>query len=100
MKHLSLILLVILSFQCTMLRQSSGSVTVEGRASVRGNEPFTSVLLETAEGHAYVLVFTDDERATLDASLPAQIRVTGTVRVAKWYGLPILHLSVESIEHL
>ena len=100
MKRISLIVPLLLSLQCGTLPQLSGRTTVEGQASVRGNEPFTSVLLDTAEGHTYVLVFSGAERSTLDAALPALIRVTGTVYVAKWNGLSMMHLRVNSIQHI
>ena len=71
---------------------TSEAITVEGRVSVRGNTPFTVLLLETDEGLQYILALDDAARADLQPRLPARYRATGTLYEARWGGQPYAHL--------
>ena len=82
---------------CTGTRPAAPSepITVEGRTSVRGNEPFAEYVLQTDDRNAYVLTFEDG--ADLPPN-PARLRVTGTLYLADWNGRPYAHLRVQSWE--
>lgn len=71
-------------------------ITVAGIASVRGNEPFTAVVLETEQRNVYVLTLDDDERSRLQREAPLHVRVTGTVYKDTWGGRPLAHLRVQT----
>ena len=70
-------------------------ITVEGRTSVRGNEPFAEYVLQTDSRNTYVLAFEDGADAPPN---PARLRVTGTLYLADWNGRPYAHLRVQSWE--
>lgn len=78
----------------------SDVITVEGQATVRGNTPFTGIMLETGQRNTYVLVFDEDEKRTVQADLPARLRVTGVLYVDDWNGMPYAHLRVTAMERL
>ena len=67
---------------------------------MRGNVPFTVVMLQTKEENYYILALTDEERRTWDSSLPGRLRVTGELSVESWNGRPFAHLRPTSIERL
>ena len=72
-------------------------LTVEGIASVRGNEPFTRLILTTDERNSYVLHFeTDAERGELQRLAPARFRVTGHLEADSWQGRTWAHIVVVS----
>lgn len=60
---------------------------------MRGNEPFTAVILETDQRTQYVLVLTPEMRSALSA--PAPVRVTGRLFLGEWNGRPYAHIEVE-----
>ena len=70
-------------------------ITVEGRVTVRGNEPFTAHVLQTDSRNAYVLTF---EEGTDVPPNPARLRATGTLYLAEWNGQSYAHLRVQSWE--
>ena len=72
---------------------ASDRIIVEGHVSVRGNEPFTAVVLETDQRTRYLLVLTPEMRSALSA--PARIRVTGRLFLGEWNGRPYAHIEVE-----
>lgn len=72
-------------------------ITVEGRASVRGNAPFTALVLETDARNLYVLE-TTDATARLRDAVPGRFRVTGTLYRDDWNGRPYAHLRVSHWE--
>lgn len=67
-------------------------ITVEGQVAVRGNEPFTGILLQTDQSNYYVLDVDDARRASLVGTLPARYRVTGLLYGAEWGGKRYAHL--------
>ena len=73
-------------------------ITVEGQASVRGNTPFTAVMLETDQRNLYVLALDEADRHTLERELPARLRITGVLYLGDWNGLPYAHLRPTSVE--
>jgi len=70
-------------------------ITVTGDITVRGNEPFTEVVLITQENNWYVLDLTRDQRAAL--MTPARARVTGILRLGEWSGRPFTRLKVDEL---
>lgn len=69
-------------------------ITVTGTVTVRGNEPFTAYVLETAQRNAYVLRFDDVE----PPSTPASIRATGRLYADEWAGRAYAHIDVRAFE--
>ena len=80
--------------------QAVDTITVEGQVSVRGNTPFTVVMLETDQRLFYVLALDEAERRTLEGGLPARFRVTGALYADDWNGRPFAHLKPRSMERL
>lgn len=80
--------------------RAADTITVEGQVSVRGNMPFTVVMLETDQRLYYVLALDEAERQTLEGGLPARFRVTGTLYADDWGGRPFAHLKPTAIERL
>ena len=101
MKHLRplvlLLVLTTLAAGCTGSDAASSDepVSVEGRVTVRGNEPFTAYMLQTDNRNAYVLVF---EEETETPQAPARLRVTGTLYLGDWNGQSYAHLRVQTWE--
>ena len=79
---------------------SDDVITVEGQVTVRGNVPFTALMLETDQHNLYLLVLGEAERQSLDATLPARFRITGAVYVDDWNGRPYTHLRPIAMERL
>jgi hypothetical protein len=72
-------------------------LVVEGLASVRGNEPFTRIVLTTDERNSYVLRFaTDDARGELQRLAPGRFRVEGRLKADSWQGRTWAHIVVFS----
>ena len=65
-------------------------ITVEGIITVRGNVPFTEIVLETAGHNYYVLEVSEDQRAEL--MTPAKAVIDGRVFLGEWNGSPFAHL--------
>jgi len=65
---------------------------------VRGAEPFTGVVLTTADRNSYVLTLTPDQRASLVT--PARLRVTGRLYAGEWRGMSFAHLEVSTLRLL
>lgn len=101
MRYLLFLTLVLLGMGCA----SSGPATepegttivVEGTLSMRGNEPFTALVLETAERNTYVLNVDDMQQEVLDYGTPVRARVSGILYQDTWNGQPYAHLRVTSI---
>lgn len=74
------------------------SITVEGTVTVRGNEPFTAVLLETGNHNWYVLDLTPEQRQALVN--PSVQRATGVVYAGEWNSIPFAHLRVSQIQRI
>ena len=70
-------------------------MTVEGTISVRGNEPFSAVVLQTASRNHYVLKMSPEMRSRLVT--PSLRRVTGYLYLDKWNGRDFAHLDVVQI---
>lgn len=77
-------------------RQNAETVTVEGEVTAQGQEPFAEYVLETEEGHFYVVDF--DGQAGADFSTPARLRVTGRLSTTMWDGSPFPHIEVAEWE--
>lgn len=73
-------------------------LTVVGDVTVRGAEPFSAYVLETAGGNSYVLEF--DAEASRGLTTPARIRATGTLYRSAWAGRLYAHLRVTSWERV
>lgn len=71
-------------------------ITVEGSVAVRGNEPFSAYVLQTAADTFYVLRFPETE----PPETPARLRVTGRLYRAEWEGRPFAHLDVQEFEEI
>ena len=87
----------------TLLAACSGAqmvteqvVEVEGRVNVRGNEPFTAVVLQTDDNNYYVLTLSEEQRAGLVN--PSRQRVRGVVYAGEWNGQRWAHLRVQALE--
>lgn len=81
---------------CTSTRTGETEmITVEGTVTVRGNEPFTAVFLQTKEDNWYILDLTQDQRNGLVN--PSIQRAIGAVYLGDWNGTPFTHLRVSEI---
>ncbi len=69
-------------------------LTVEGGVTVRGNEPFTDLFLETDQRNSYVLKLEADERREMQRAAPGQFRVSGRLYRGDWNGLPYAFIEV------
>lgn len=100
MQRLSLlpVILVLLASGCGTSRTTPADiVTVEGVVSVRGNEPFTELVLETADRNHYVLKFeSEEERTQVQDQSPAPFEVSGEVYEGVWGSRPFAHLRVQT----
>ena len=75
-------------------------ITVEGQITVRGNTPFTALVLETDQRNLYVLVMGEAQRQALQPTLPAHFRITGAVYADHWNGKTYTHLRPIAMERL
>lgn len=78
--------------------EQSTSITVAGRATVRGHEPFTAVVLETNQHNLYVLVLDEARWKATRAALPIRLRVTGVPYVGWWNNQRLAHIRPTAIE--
>ncbi len=78
--------------------EQSTSITVVGRATVRGHEPFTAVVLETNQQNLYVLVLDDTRWNATRAALPTRLRVTGVPYAGWWNNQRLAHIRPMAIE--
>lgn len=73
------------------------TVTVEGIVSVRGNEPFTELVLETSERNYYVLDFDEpSERSRMQQEAPGTFTVSGPVYRGVWGSRAFARLRVRA----
>jgi hypothetical protein len=73
------------------------TVEVEGVVSVRGNEPFTELVLQTSDRNYYVLEFDNpDERSRMQQATPATFSVRGPVYRGVWGSRAFAHLRVRA----
>jgi ABC-type glycerol-3-phosphate transport system substrate-binding protein len=93
------------AFGCTASAPASSAaaadtITVEGTITHRGNEPFTTYVLETEDRNSYVLnlELLPEERRTF--STPLQARATGTLYAGAWGDQTYAHLRVSTMEEL
>ncbi|CAM3228004.1 hypothetical protein [Rhodothermus bifroesti] len=76
-------------------------ITVEGEVVARGQEPFSALVLETAERNFYVLVFAKAaDRQAVAVQAPLRLRITGEPFLDHWQGRPYAHLRVQHWERL
>lgn len=77
---------------------SSNTITIEGVATARGNEPFSAYVLEAEDGSLYILNIPDSIRA--DFYTPSRLTVTGRLYQDEWNGSPFAHVEVSEWAHL
>lgn len=77
---------------------SPDTLTIEGVATARGNEPFSAYVLEAGDGSMYVLEIPDSNR--VDFYTPSRLTVTGRVYEDEWNGSPIAHIEVIEWAHI
>ncbi|NNE45111.1 MAG: hypothetical protein HKN37_00465 [Rhodothermales bacterium] len=76
---------------------SPDTLIVEGIASVRGNEPFTEMMITTDGRNSYVLTFSSKElRSEMQRMAPGRFRVEGRLYKDSWQGRAWAHLEVLS----
>ncbi len=80
---------------CMSQRTVGEMITVEGIVTVRGNEPFTRVILYTAERNSYILILTPEQRTNL--MTPTRQLVNGRLYLGQWNGRPYAHIEVHEI---
>ena len=80
---------------CISNRPMDDVITVTGTVTVRGNEPFTAVILETDDRNLYVLNMTRALRTALET--PARMRVIGRLYLGDWNGRAFAHLDVQDM---
>lgn len=93
------VLFLVLLISCSTFRGASeeaAAFVVEGAVTVRGNEPFTDLFLETEDRNSYVLAFEEGERAGMQRVTPGRFRVTGRLYRGDWNGKPYAFVAVES----
>lgn len=77
--------------------RTPNAIVVEGMVSVRGNEPFTALVLETSVRTYYVLTFSDThESAQVQDIAPGTFRVSGIVYADEWNARSYAHLRVHA----
>jgi hypothetical protein len=74
------------------------TLEVEGRVTVRGNEPFTEVVLLTEGGNWYLLDLTPDQRSRLVN--PSIQHVVGQLYRGEWNGSPFARIRVSDISRV
>lgn len=85
--------------RCTAPRPAAyESITVEGRVSARGSEPFAEYVLETADGRLYILELPESANDAFAA--PAAVRVTGRLYPGQWESRTFAHIDVRTWESL
>jgi len=70
-------------------------ITVTGDITVRGNVPFTEVVLITDDNNWYLLDLSSEQREAL--LTPARAKVTGTIRLGEWNGRPYTRMAVSDL---
>jgi len=75
-------------------------ITVEGTITLRGNEPFTTYVLETEDRNSYVLTLDELPDEQQSFTTPVQARVTGALYADTWGDQPYAHLRVTTMEEI
>lgn len=70
-------------------------ITVTGDITVRGNVPFTEVVLISDDNNWYLLELTNEQRDEL--MTPARATVTGPISLGEWNGRPFTRLRVDEL---
>jgi hypothetical protein len=70
-------------------------ITVEGTVTVRGNEPFTALILKTDSDNYYALDVTAEQRSTF--STPTRLRVTGALYTGEFQARPFARIRVREL---
>lgn len=97
----ALLLLLLVDACATTQPTSMDAVRVEGTVTVRGNEPFTELVLQTPERNYYVLKFgSQEERSQMQNAAPASFAVSGDVYRDVWGSRAFAHLRVRSWQPL
>ncbi len=87
-----LVSMVIVLFGCSASRAPSDSLTLEGLVTVRGNEPFTAIILQTRGRIYYILKLSIEQHRVLIT--PGSYSVTGRLYQDNWNGRNYPHLAV------
>ena len=99
----ALLFVMLMAAGCASERDaaSQGDLTVTGRVSMRGHEPFSALVLETDDRNVYVLTLSgEQQRSAMLPKTPGRFRVTGALYEDNWNGKPYAHLRVASWETL
>jgi hypothetical protein len=81
---------------CTGARAvATDLLSVEGTVTVRGNEPFTDVILRTDGDNYYALDLTSEQRDALRT--PSRVQATGTLYRGDFAGIPFARLRVDKL---
>lgn len=83
---------------CSIPKVAESTLTVEGVVAIRGNEPFTAIVLQTQSRNYYVLKLAPDERR--DLITPARYRVRGRWYLDDWNGRNYTHIDVAAMNRL
>lgn len=83
---------------CSIPKVAESTLTVEGVVAIRGNEPFTAIVLETQSRNYYVLKLAPDERR--DLITPARYRVRGRLYLDDWNGRNYAHIDVAAMHRI
>lgn len=70
-------------------------ITVTGNITVRGNVPFTEVVLITDDNNWYLLELSPEQRQAL--LTPARATVMGRIRLGEWNGRPYTRMAVSEL---
>ena len=91
--------LIVLLAGCASPRAADiQEIEVQGTVTVRGNEPFTAVIMETPSGNWYKLELTPEQRGGLVN--PSVQWARGTVYRGDWNGRPFATLRVTEIRRV
>ena len=93
---LILLAVVLLSASCASTPYRVQPMVAQGTITVRGNVPFTAVILQTTSRNHYILTLSPEMRARLIT--PIIRKVTGYLYLDQWNGRDFAHLDVISIE--
>lgn len=90
--------MLLLLVGCTAPRAAQqDTITVSGIVTVRGNEPFTELVLQTEDRNYYVLKFSNpEERGQVQNMSPASLEITGDVYRDIWGSRAFAHLRVDA----
>lgn len=86
--------------ETTRTATNESVLTVEGTITLRGNEPFTTYVLETEDRNSYVLNLEELADEQQSFTTPVDARVTGALYADTWGDRPYAHLRVTTMEEI